>query len=590
MCWVPGRNTWRLKAADAPNQCWVPPESSVDVHVSPGVDVLVEPCAPDAGKGDSHCTSLLFEFNPANSPLRAPALASLLCNPNQAKADASMCVAMAGLPACHLLRASDALQPPFQELKWACTRCPSSASSRTAAVTSTPAASTVCSGHGACYAQALSSAGICSCTGNYSGAACDVAPGGHHRPPHHTPTSNHLAAIVVGCCVCGVVLFVAAVFGVRRARRSPRGRYSGLGRGAGDANAGAVPGVGVGAGAGAGAGTALSQATSPLLGAQLMAKSPIKGQFVIAFDQVVIGQRIASGAGGTVYQGSYLGNAVALKQVHCGSGSEAKGVLQEVALLGNVHHPFIVRMFGAAFRPPSDLFIVTELCSTSLFNVLANPRLPVPTMAQRVRWLLQVAYGMAFLHERHILHRDLKPGNVLLDDTRTAKICDFGLARVAEGSRSQMTGYLGTVQYMAPETMKGRKARYGESVDVFSFGIVMREVALWQLAYLDTYAAASGASSSSGSGGGGAPACSLFQLRDQVLNGRRPTVPSAAVLSQTQGLPELVALAQRCWDADPAARPPFSAVVEELESVAMTLQVGRVMPPSMATEASVSGL
>jgi serine/threonine protein kinase len=83
----------------------------------------------------------------------------------------------------------------------------------------------------------------------------------------------------------------------------------------------------------------------------------------------------------------------------------------------------------------------------------------------------QMLWGLAYLHHEKILHRDIKPGNVLIHSSGAVKLCDFGLASLSD--KSLQTTVVGTTRYMAPERLRARP--YGRSSDVWSIGLVVLE-------------------------------------------------------------------------------------------------------------------
>jgi serine/threonine protein kinase len=210
----------------------------------------------------------------------------------------------------------------------------------------------------------------------------------------------------------------------------------------------------------------------------------------------------------------------------------------------------------------------------------------------RVAIGLQVALGMDHLHQRFTLHRDLKSANVLLDEHFKAKVCDFGLMRMSRPAilrvtRSSFTGTTrvlpdasglemscqrdltavlpaanaaretdggelgdgmtkapGTMLWMAPEVFRGDEF-YGFGVDVYSFGIV-----LWELATrLQPWSELSRNE-----------VVFIEQLNGALQTGQRPAIPSEV----TTKFPRFVMVMQRCWAGDPADRPTFSAAGSEL--------------------------
>jgi serine/threonine protein kinase len=157
-----------------------------------------------------------------------------------------------------------------------------------------------------------------------------------------------------------------------------------------------------------------------------------------------------------------------------------------------------------------------------------------------LRFARDAARGMAYLHGARppILHRDLKSANLLVDGAYTVKLSDFGLARV-KSVAATMTGGLGTPQWTAPEVLSG--TRYAESADVYSFGIVLWELLTRRCPY-DGWTSAQ-------------------VVARVVTTGARPGVPDATP-------PAFAALMRACWDAEPARRPPFRAVLAALDDMA----------------------
>jgi serine/threonine protein kinase len=173
----------------------------------------------------------------------------------------------------------------------------------------------------------------------------------------------------------------------------------------------------------------------------------------------------------------------------------------------------------------------------SLESVLNSPeKYPWFTSTWKTIIIACIVYGMYFVHCRGIIHRDLKPANILLGPTsHCPKIADFGLSR-EEDTRAKMTADRGTPLYMAPEIIKGDP--YSNKVDVFSFGVLLYEIVTGRLPLQD-------------SGG------SIFQLHAKVTAGSREQIP-ATVEPFTAGL------ISRCWDGDPAHRPTFQEIFDQL--------------------------
>jgi len=147
--------------------------------------------------------------------------------------------------------------------------------------------------------------------------------------------------------------------------------------------------------------------------------------------------------------------------------------INECSVMEAFRHPNIVMFLGACTQLP-NLCIVLEFCSRgSLWNVLHDKNINMP-WSLRKKISLDIAKGVLYLHsfEIPVLHRDLKSLNILLDDNFNGKLADFGWTRM---KANVMTCKIGTYQWMAPEVIEGQ--RYTEKADVFSFGII-----LWELA------------------------------------------------------------------------------------------------------------
>eukprot|EP01126_Amoeba_proteus_P028164 TRINITY_DN2780_c0_g1_i5.p1 TRINITY_DN2780_c0_g1~~TRINITY_DN2780_c0_g1_i5.p1 ORF type:complete len:231 (+),score=51.34 TRINITY_DN2780_c0_g1_i5:352-1044(+) len=149
-------------------------------------------------------------------------------------------------------------------------------------------------------------------------------------------------------------------------------------------------------------------------------------------------------------------------------------VEREIAVLKSCRHPNIVAFIGIVDSELSEgVQIVLEYLSKGdLGRYILDGRTTI-SWARKVKICLDVACGMAYLHSRNIIFRDLKSENILLDDTGKAKLCDFGFARTFS-STNRPTTMCGTDEFMAPEVILGND--YNEKSDVFSFGMLMLEI------------------------------------------------------------------------------------------------------------------
>ncbi|KAF9618123.1 hypothetical protein IFM89_000239 [Coptis chinensis] len=191
--------------------------------------------------------------------------------------------------------------------------------------------------------------------------------------------------------------------------------------------------------------------------------------------------KIGEGGFGPVYKGVLSdGSVIAVKQLSSKSKQGNREFVNEIGMLSALQHPHLVRLFGCCIEGNQLLLIYEYMENNSLARALFGPedgRLKIdwPT---RLKVCLGIARGLAYLHEESrlkIVHRDLKATNVLLDKDLTAKISDFGLAKLDEEENTHIsTRIAGTIGYMAPEyAMRGHLT---EKADVYSFGIVALEI------------------------------------------------------------------------------------------------------------------
>jgi hypothetical protein len=183
-----------------------------------------------------------------------------------------------------------------------------------------------------------------------------------------------------------------------------------------------------------------------------------------------IKQGLGRGGFGEVYYAvSDAGKEVALKLVQRNLDVELRGVGQCL----NLKHANLVSLHDVRETANGDYWVVMEYVSgETLDKVIARSPNGLPP-EEVLLWLEGVCAGVGYLHEHGVVHRDVKPGNVFLDNG-TVKLGDYGLSKFISASRrSGQTGSVGTVHYMAPEVLKGR---YGREVDLYALGVILYEM------------------------------------------------------------------------------------------------------------------
>jgi len=187
---------------------------------------------------------------------------------------------------------------------------------------------------------------------------------------------------------------------------------------------------------------------------------------------------IGAGGMGVVYKALdlRLDRYVAIKFLpsQLNSHLEAKTrFIQEAKAASALQHANVVVIHEIDETPDGHMFIVMGYCDgETLQERLARGRLSV---AEAVEIVSQIAAGLTKAHEKKILHRDVKPSNILLTHDGEAKLADFGLAKLADRTRLTKPGVkLGTVAYMSPERLDG--AEIDHRSDIFSLGVVLYEL------------------------------------------------------------------------------------------------------------------
>ncbi|CAL5345226.1 unnamed protein product [Camellia sinensis] len=192
--------------------------------------------------------------------------------------------------------------------------------------------------------------------------------------------------------------------------------------------------------------------------------------------------KLGEGGFGSVYKLGVLlnGTAIAVKQLSSKSRQGIREFVNEVGTISALQHPNLVKLLGCCAEDNQLLLVYEFMENNSLAHALFGPdevrsRLNWPT---RVQICLGIAKGLTFLHEESklkIVHRDIKPTNILLDKDFNAKISDFGFAKLYEEEVTHViTKIAGTTGYMAPEyAMRGHLTN---KADVYSFGVVTLEI------------------------------------------------------------------------------------------------------------------
>jgi serine/threonine protein kinase len=186
---------------------------------------------------------------------------------------------------------------------------------------------------------------------------------------------------------------------------------------------------------------------------------------------------LGRGAFGVVYRARdpIINRMVALKTMST-YVADNPGLLQrfyrEAQSAGSLQHPNIVTIYDMGEEAGTPFIAMELIDGQNLDDLIAgHPDLPV---SLKLVYAVQTSRALDFAHKRGIIHRDIKPGNVMVNKEGTVKVVDFGIARVLETSKTQTGMLIGTFSYMAPEVFHGEHA--SARSDIWSFGVLLYEL------------------------------------------------------------------------------------------------------------------
>jgi len=263
---------------------------------------------------------------------------------------------------------------------------------------------------------------------------------------------------------------------------------------------------------------------------------------------------LGRGAMGVVYRASddVLNRKVAIKTINMAADPEERTeyerrFYQEAKAAGSLNHPNIVTIYDLGQAGDVVYMAMEYIEGTELRDLLVRGRIEIATAIDIVA---QVAEGLAFAHERGVIHRDVKPANIMVVPDGPAKIMDFGIARMRSSEVKTQTGMLlGSPKYMSPEQLLGSEVDH--RCDIFSLGVVL-------------YEAVTGAPPFSGS--------DISQIMYQIVN----TIPPAPSVVNRRAPAMLDRILAKAMAKDPAAR------YQQARELAADLRACRAQLPTEA--------
>ncbi|XVF84531.1 hypothetical protein PTKIN_Ptkin17bG0044300 [Pterospermum kingtungense] len=193
-------------------------------------------------------------------------------------------------------------------------------------------------------------------------------------------------------------------------------------------------------------------------------------------------EKLGEGGYSNVYKGKLFDGRLIAVKILKSADTVSHNFIAEVATIGRIHHFNVINLLGFCWDGSKQALIYEYMPNGSLGDLLSKEEVnPSVGVAKLSEIAIGVAQGIEYLHngcEERILHLDIKPHNVLLDQSLNPKISDFGLAKVYSRNHSNvtMTGARGTVGYIAPEIFMRNLGNPSHKSDVYSYGMLLLEM------------------------------------------------------------------------------------------------------------------
>jgi len=209
----------------------------------------------------------------------------------------------------------------------------------------------------------------------------------------------------------------------------------------------------------------------------------VKGTTFEVDDRYEVKKKIGQGAYGLICAATDRANGetVAVKKIANAfeDAIDCKRTLREIRLLQHFNHENVLNLRDIMTPPPggldqwNDIYLSLELMDTDLHYIIHSKQALTDDHIQY--FIYQILRGLKAIHSAKVLHRDLKPNNLLVNKNCDLKICDFGLARGVDDSRTQaLTEYVVTRWYRAPELLV-ENSTYDQGIDIWSVGCILAE-------------------------------------------------------------------------------------------------------------------
>ncbi|KAL5473918.1 hypothetical protein EMCRGX_G028485 [Ephydatia muelleri] len=269
----------------------------------------------------------------------------------------------------------------------------------------------------------------------------------------------------------------------------------------------------------------------------------IRGEiFQVSADDFIEEKELGRGQYGSVYQMMHKNTQalMAVKKIRATvDTTERKQLMMDLNVSRTLHCPYTITFYGALFRE-GDVWICMELMDKSLSQLYKlvydqlKLRIPEPVLGKMIEAIVKALHFLK--SQLKVLHRDVKPSNILINKAGQTKLCDFGIAGQLVDSFCKTN--IGCKPYLAPERIApDASSKYDERADIWSLGITMYELALGRFPY--------------------PPWNTVFEQLKIVVEGEPPAIPSDAGFSD-----EFRDFVSLCLKKDVQLRPKYDVLLD----------------------------
>ncbi|CAF1601643.1 unnamed protein product, partial [Adineta ricciae] len=201
-------------------------------------------------------------------------------------------------------------------------------------------------------------------------------------------------------------------------------------------------------------------------------------------------EKLGEGGFGIVYKGIYHGSEIACKVI---DSQLSKRTTKEINILKALHHSNIVQYIDVIYTSKRTFIIMEYINGGTLYDYIRNTAYSNQYWTNTHSMMINIAYAMNYLHEKNIVHADLKSDNILLRSNNIAVLSDFGLSKIIKDTQilSSTYGNTGALRWLSPELCAHNRERPSYLSDVWAYGCVLLEIITkkvpWEAIFENSY-------------------------------------------------------------------------------------------------------